>query len=1248
LLAAIVSQTQAATFTNFQDSSVIFGQPDATSQNTMASQIVTPSPYSVAVSSTGKVAVCDMNKNRVLIWNSIPATTGAPADVVVGQTDFISTSPGRTASAINYPVGVAFTPDGQKLIVSEPGNHRVLIWNTVPTTNGAPADLVLGQPDFTSSNTPGGASTLLYPAGILVTADGKLLIADVNYNRVVIWNTFPTTNNAPANVEIGQTNMFNSGIGTAANQMESPWNMAVTSDGRLLVTDGKNNRVLIYNSIPTTNGAPADVVIGNTAFGSQVGGTTATQFADPRSVAISPTGQLAIAENNNSRVLIYNQVPTANGAAADAVLGQPNFTTPTRFNGGVTTKSMNGATGVSFAPDGRLMVSGSMMRVMVFGEPATPVASGAGELKINSLSADNVNSADVSGFTGDDRGGLVASADKVLLTGDSNTASFNLDLSGGVAGARMDGLFQDVGTDKIYALAFNGVPVTVKNGGQGTTAVNQFVELDPQTGAPTSNVTALSTTLNLPDLANPATSGIFSGNGRVVIVIAQHVYDVAIATGMVTDLGTMASLSFFPSENWGASGIAEYFSGAIHLAYHSNDNSNTIVRTSVPAGVTETIATFSDVRDLASFTLSPSTDRWYFHIEHENQFANLGDEGLYYADADITVGPAGSVTPGVLAPVVTDGSSSGTVGAAFSSYTITATNTPTSYDATGLPGGLTLDPATGIISGTPTEAGSFTVTLSAKNDGGTGTGTLTLTIAQGEANVALAGLSTVYDGAPKAAIVTTTPSGLSTGVTYDGSPTPPTNAGSYQVVATVTDANYTGTASGTLVIAKASAGISFSNLSSVYNGSPKVPTVSTSPAGLGVSVSYDGGSAPILPGSYAFTATITDPNYTGSASASIAIYPVGTTFSMASDWIDGFQAGFEVNNPFYQRVETWSAEIELVDRQISQIWGADLSAPTITTRNVYAADGVTVLESHTVYTYKATPPDWNARIDAGSSVKVGFLGYPGNVPADAIRVSAITEFDVTHSADESATYTLPGASVLVTKEGDWQAGAVLKFKLTNTGTTPLTDWQLKTDFARGLSQIWNATVRSTSGSTMTIDAQDFPWQKDIPAGGTVEFGFIAAPGALTELPLVTSLISTTPVATPTPTPAPTDPAPADPAPADPAPADPAPADPAPADPAPADPAPADPAPAAESFSFIAPRSISVSGSKASTKVAVNSDEDMAKVIAKAKRNAAASVQGGNPYTVKVSKLQHGRTKVRVFATTESGTMVVKTIIFVRR
>jgi hypothetical protein len=83
----------------------------------------------------------------------------------------------------------------------------------------------------------------------------------------------------------------------------------------------------------------------------------------------------------------------------------------------------------------------------------------------------------------------------------------------------------------------------------------------------------------------------------------------------------------------------------------------------------------------------------------------------------------------------------------------------------------------------------------------------TLTVERAAAGVTLApsSLSQSYTGSPISVTSTTNPAGLNVTYTYNGSSTAPTAAGSYPVVATVNDPNYSGTATGTLVIAKAAA-----------------------------------------------------------------------------------------------------------------------------------------------------------------------------------------------------------------------------------------------------------------------------------------------------------------------------------------------------------------------------------------------------------------------------------------------------------
>ena len=173
------------------------------------------------------------------------------------------------------------------------------------------------------------------------------------------------------------------------------------------------------------------------------------------------------------------------------------------------------------------------------------------------------------------------------------------------------------------------------------------------------------------------------------------------------------------------------------------------------------------------------------------------------------------------------GSASGTLTIAKANQSITF-NPP----ASGTVGGSAVLSATGGGSGNPvtfvSQTGSV-CTVSGSTVTYLAADTCTLTASQaGNANynpapdvssgvqvgpsiapVTLGNLSATYDGAPKSASCTTNPSGLATRLTYDGSTVPPTNAGGYAVVCTVTDPNHTGSASGTLTIAKANQSITF-------------------------------------------------------------------------------------------------------------------------------------------------------------------------------------------------------------------------------------------------------------------------------------------------------------------------------------------------------------------------------------------------------------------------------------------------------
>lgn len=260
------------------------------------------------------------------------------ASLVIGQPDFVSNAPNRGGSPASntlwQPIGNPLLA-GNALYIPDYANNRILGYTTIPTSQGADANFVLGQPNFTSSAQGAPSSTTLYGPMTAVTYNGELLVADFNNNRILIWNTLPMTTQAPADIVVGEANMNSTAGGCSQSTLYVPESLAVVN-GMLLVADRGNSRVLIWNHVPTTNGAPADRVLGQGDFthctrndddqnGTPDAHPTARTLNRPTDVW-SDGSRVVVADSHNHRILIWNSFPSANFAPADLVLGQGDFT----------------------------------------------------------------------------------------------------------------------------------------------------------------------------------------------------------------------------------------------------------------------------------------------------------------------------------------------------------------------------------------------------------------------------------------------------------------------------------------------------------------------------------------------------------------------------------------------------------------------------------------------------------------------------------------------------------------------------------------------------------------------------------------------------------------------------------------------------------------------------------------------------------------------------------------------------------
>lgn len=335
--------------TTFQGSSQVIGQPDfaqnGPDQGGAPGANTLEVPGAAAVDASGKLFVADSLNNRVLVWSSLPGVSDAGAAFVIGQPDFATTASGLSRTGLRQPSHV--TIGAGKLVVSDRGNNRVLIFGSVPASGAAQPDLVLGQPDFASGAAGCAATRMRAPSGAFVTPSGKVVVADEGNSRVLIWNQMPTTNGQAPDVIVGQSDGTHcaenddSQDGAAevlptARVLNRPGAVWVSGD-RLYVADSLNNRVLLWDAVPTANFQQADLVLGQGDFNhaapndddqdmTSEGAPTARTLFSPDSIAVSDDGaQVVVGDSSNNRVLIWNARPTTNFQNADVVLGHPDF-----------------------------------------------------------------------------------------------------------------------------------------------------------------------------------------------------------------------------------------------------------------------------------------------------------------------------------------------------------------------------------------------------------------------------------------------------------------------------------------------------------------------------------------------------------------------------------------------------------------------------------------------------------------------------------------------------------------------------------------------------------------------------------------------------------------------------------------------------------------------------------------------------------------------------------------------------------
>jgi peptidoglycan hydrolase-like protein with peptidoglycan-binding domain/sugar lactone lactonase YvrE len=723
-----------------------------------------------------RLFVADNGNRRILVFDVATSSisNGMDASFVLGQTDFISRTPGLTDSKfLNYISGLKYDPLTERLFVAT--DSRTLVFNATSTiANGASAINVLGQIDFTTSSTgTTNATTTSDLSGLAIDSEGqRLFVSDISNNRVLVFDISTSTiANGTSSINfLGQDSITSKVSTTTINGLKGPSSLDYsTSTGRLFVADRTNSRIVVYNAATSTivNGANAINVLGQSDYISGTATTTRSGLSFPYALTLDDKNQrLFVNDSSNKRILTFDISTTTiiDGENASDVLGQsdlsgnPSYTSTLLNNVPYGGFSSPNSTFIDTV-DHRLFV-GDSSRVLVFNLDSnnnlldrivdytitkTPGTSIGTSRVVTGLTYDFTNKRLFVSDTGNGRilvynlsSGITTDTEASYVLGkpDFNTgASLSYSTSTIVGAYNLeyddvnqrlfvsDGYYTSVnrwnGTSRV--LVFNVSTSTISNGMDASYVLGQanFTTTSSLLNATTTRLNSTSGAAGLAyDGANNFLFVSDRGNNRILV------FDVAtstIANGSSTIyvLGQTSTTSATSSLTQSGLSLPDglYYDNTRNELFVSDYSNNRVLIYNLSSGIT-TGMNASAVIGQTDFTSSTSS-------VSQSNFASVSTRGITMDKTKRKVYIVDRTNNRVLVfglvNITTSSLPEGTVDTAYST-TITSSSSQgiLSYSITSgsIPNGLSLDSTTGTISGIPSTNGTYTFTIQATDNNG--------------------------------------------------------------------------------------------------------------------------------------------------------------------------------------------------------------------------------------------------------------------------------------------------------------------------------------------------------------------------------------------------------------------------------------------------------------------------------------------------------------------------------------------------
>jgi sugar lactone lactonase YvrE len=265
--------------------------------NGMATAAELDSPTGVAVDAVGNLYIADSHNQRV---REVAAATGAIATIAgTGVAGFSGDGGAATSARLDLPTALALDAAGN-VYVADTENHRV---RRIAAGTGAITTVAgNGVEGYAGDGGAATAASIDSPNGVALDAAGNLYIADTHNGRVreVSAATGVIRTIAGTGVVAGNVQAFggDNGAATAAG-LALPRGLTMDAAGNLYFADSANHRI---RRISTTGVITTVAGQGSEGFAGDSGAAVTASLDSPQSVAVSPAGQLTLADTGNQRV----------------------------------------------------------------------------------------------------------------------------------------------------------------------------------------------------------------------------------------------------------------------------------------------------------------------------------------------------------------------------------------------------------------------------------------------------------------------------------------------------------------------------------------------------------------------------------------------------------------------------------------------------------------------------------------------------------------------------------------------------------------------------------------------------------------------------------------------------------------------------------------------------------------------------------------------------------------------------------